>query len=114
MFLTDFMFRQNKILLTARNVRLDSGRYATKYYGEVSKINSTTDSTLSNLVLKSHDNIDRIIHRLFAKSSGNVEIKLWASVLNSYATTTLESVQDFLIKLVMKPCMHLVEISIFH
>ena len=26
----------------------------------------------------------------------------------------LESVQDFLIKLDMKPCIHLVEISIFH
>ena len=30
-----------------------------------------------------------------------------------YATCSLESVQDFLIKLDMKPCMHLVEISIF-
>ena len=29
-------------------------------------------------------------------------------------TSTLESVQDFLIKLDMKPCMHLVKISIFH
>ena len=28
------------------------------------------------------------------------------------ATSTVESVQDFLIKLDMKPCMHLVEISI--
>ena len=28
-------------------------------------------------------------------------------------THTLESVQDFLIKLDMKPCMHLVEIGIF-
>ena len=29
------------------------------------------------------------------------------------STCILESVQDFLIKLDMKPCMHLVEISIF-
>ena len=39
MFSTDFIFRQQenlvdnkKILLTTRNVRLDSGHYATKYY----------------------------------------------------------------------------------
>ena len=37
MFSTDFIFRQqenlvDKILLTTKNVRLDSGHYATKYY----------------------------------------------------------------------------------
>ena len=32
MFSTDFIFRQQENLLTTRNVRLDSGHYATKYY----------------------------------------------------------------------------------
>ena len=38
MFSTDFIFRQQKILLTTRNDRLDSGHYATKYYFHVGRL----------------------------------------------------------------------------
>ena len=37
----------------------------------------------------------------------------WADQSTQTVPARLESVQDFLIKLDMKPCMHLVEISIF-
>ena len=36
------------------------------------------------------------------------------SIIIYFNDSAVESVQDFLIKLDMKPCMHLVEISIFH
>ena len=37
-----------------------------------------------------------------------------AKVITSYKEPLVESFQDFLIKLDMKPCMHLVKISIYH
>ena len=39
--------------------------------------------------------------------------KFFHKIQHSCTIATLESVQDFLIKFDMKPCMHLVEISIF-
>ena len=38
---------------------------------------------------------------------------IWKAVLSIAVTLKVESVQDFLSKLDMKPCVHLVEISIF-
>ena len=45
-------------------------------------------------------------HSILLKYKGNLEYILRENYM-------LESIQDFLIKLDMKPCMHLVEISIF-
>ena len=37
MFSTDFIFRQQEILLTTKIVRLDSGHYAAKYYDSLTQ-----------------------------------------------------------------------------
>ena len=49
MFSTDFI---KKMLLTTRNVRLDSGHYATKYYFRKAELRQPPGLRLSNVMMQ--------------------------------------------------------------
>ena len=55
MFSTDFIFRQQENLVETRNVRLNSGNYATKYYYPNSYADNCSDSdSLCAMLISSH------------------------------------------------------------